>query len=99
MEVTTDANGFNSAVMITALAQTLKLNLNESPFYADWGIPAHQSVMTRVFPDYYVKLTQQRYSTQFASLNVVSVPDPPNPHYLFNLITQQGAMVSGTIPQ
>jgi hypothetical protein len=31
-EITTDVQGFNDMVMLTALAQCLKLNLGESPF-------------------------------------------------------------------
>ena len=47
-EVTTDANGFNDMVMLTTLCQVVKLNINESPFFADWGLPAHQSIMQQV---------------------------------------------------
>ena len=39
VEVSTDANGFDDMVMLTTLAQVLKLNLGESPFYANFGIP------------------------------------------------------------
>jgi hypothetical protein len=46
VEVTTDANGYNDAVYLTTLSQVLKLNLGESPFYANYGIPQYQSVLT-----------------------------------------------------
>ena len=54
VEVSTDANGYNDAVWLTTLAQVLQLGLNESPFYGNYGIPAQQSAVTQVFPDYYV---------------------------------------------
>ena len=47
-EVDTDANGFNDFVYLTALVQELKLNLGESPFWADRGIPAKPSVVQQV---------------------------------------------------
>jgi len=43
VQVTTDGSGSNDAVYATALVQTVKLNINESPFYANSGIPAKPS--------------------------------------------------------
>jgi len=97
VEVETDQNGFNDYVYITALIQCLKLNIGESPFWADWGIPGQQSVMTQVAPDYYVALMQQRYSQFFASLSVVKTATNP-PTYRLNIITQSGVKLSYTIP-
>lgn len=87
--VETDAEGFNDYVFITDLAQVLKLNLGESPFYSDWGIPAHTSVVQQVFPDYYIYLTQQRFAPNFASLIVNKLP-LSTPTYVFNVTTNQG---------
>lgn len=70
---TTPAGG-NEAVYLTALVQCLKLNLNESPFYASSGIPAQPSIVQQLFPDYYVSLTQQRYAPYFANLTVSKLP-------------------------
>jgi hypothetical protein len=98
--VTTTPQGFNDDVYIVALAQLLKLNLNESPFYGNYGIPAHQSVMQQVMPDYYVFQAQNLYAPFFASLVVYKIPDPaeignlrvnvPAPHYRFQVITHYG---------
>jgi hypothetical protein len=68
VEVTTDSAGFNDEVWLTTLIQCLKLNLNESPFYAQYGIPAQQSVVQQVFPDFYVTRTQTQFAQYFASL-------------------------------
>ena len=87
--VTTDAQGFNDAVHVTALAQTLKLNLSESPFWANFGIPAHESVMQQIMPDLYVILTQQYYAQFFAALTVAKLPSD-QPTYRIDAITHAG---------
>jgi hypothetical protein len=87
--VETNAQGFDDAVWITTLVQTLRLNLGESPFFANYGIPAHPSVVQQIFPDYYVAFTQQQYAPHFASLLVTKVPGPA-PVYSISVTTEQG---------
>lgn len=87
--VTTDPQGFNDAVYVTAMAQTYKLNLAESPFWANYGIPAHESVMQQIFPTYYVIFIQQFYSQFFALLSVVQLPST-EPSYRVDAITHAG---------
>lgn len=94
--VQTDSAGFDDYVYITALIQCLKLNLNESPFWANWGIPAKQSVTQQIFPDFYVALIQQRYSIYFASL-IISKVQNPTPTYNVNIVTNQGVKISQDI--
>lgn len=96
--VQTDANGFNDEVYLTALAQNLQLNLGESPFYADNGIPAQQSVITQVFPDYYAMLAQARYAQYFASLTILRQPQSNPPLYNVQAVTHQGALLGANIP-
>jgi hypothetical protein len=97
--VTTDVNGYNDSVYLTNLAQVLKLNLGESPFYGNWGIPAHQSVMMQLAPDFYMALTQQRFADKFTSLILVRVPNTvdddgrPAPSYQINALTHYGAII------
>lgn len=98
VEVTTDVNGFNDSVYLTTLAQVLKLNLGESPFFANYGIPQYQTIMTRVFPDYYVMQTQQQFSPYFASLSAVRVPATYPPAYNVTAVTHSGSVLSTTIP-
>jgi hypothetical protein len=95
-EVQTDAAGHNDYVYLTALIQCLKLNLNESPFWADWGIPAQQSVIQQIIPDFYVMLIQQRYAGYFASLSIVRTSTLP-PTYSVTVTTNQGVIVQRTI--
>ena len=97
VEVTTDANGFNDAVWLTTLAQVLQLNLNESPFYGNYGIPSQQSVTTQVFPDYYVMLTQQNFSQYFLSL-LISKQQSVNPTYNVNATANPGAILISPVP-
>jgi len=93
VEVTTDANGFNDWVWVTTLCQVLLLNLNESPFYANYGIPAKQSVIQQVQPDYYVARTQQQFADKFANLVIAKESSNP-PKYRVNVTTHQGIKAS-----
>lgn len=97
VQVTTDTSGSNDMVYITNLAQVLLLNLGESPFYANYGIPATPSIISQVFPDYYVAYTQQRFAQFFASL-IVSKQPLPNPTYNINVTTHQGVKLNASIP-
>jgi hypothetical protein len=87
--VTPDADGHVDYIWITTLIQCLKLSPGESPFYANHGIPAQQSVVQQVFPDYYVAQTQSQFAQYFAALIVTKVPGP-EPVYQVNVTTQQG---------
>ena len=97
VEVTTDANGNNDAVYLTTLIQCLKLGLGESPFYANYGIPAQQSVLTQIFPDFYTYQTQSQFNQYFVSLTVQKVSSP-TPTYDINVVTHSGATISASIP-
>lgn len=92
VEVTTDANGYNDAVYVTTLIQVLKLVLGESPFWANYGIPAGQSVLQQVPPDFYVARTQQQFSPFFANLAIAKLSSNP-PTYQVNILTHQGAVM------
>lgn len=105
IEVQTDPiSGLNDYVYTTALIQTLKLNLGESPFWGSWGIPAAQSVIQQIVPDYYTMLTQQRYSANFLSLVIARLPDVVNnfgrftPTYRVNITTHLGVPIELEIP-
>lgn len=95
--VETDSTGSNDYIWITTLCQTLLLNLGESPFYANYGIPAKPSVVQQVAPDYYVARTQQQFAQHFASLVVARTP-APEPTYKVNVTTNQGTRVAVSIP-
>lgn len=97
VEVNTAADGSNDMVWITTLIQCLLLILNESPFYANYGIPAYQSVMQQIFPDFYVFRTQQQFSSYFASL-IISKETDPAPTYAVNVTTNAGVKISANIP-
>ncbi|MHB1644602.1 MAG: hypothetical protein ACYCS8_18450 [Acidithiobacillus sp.] len=94
--VTTDANGNNDAVWLTTLGQCLKLNLGESPFYANYGIPQVQTIVTQVFPDFYVLQTQTQFSQFFASLSVNKLIGS-SPAYKIKAVTHYGAILTANI--
>jgi hypothetical protein len=91
-------------IWLTTLIQTIKLNLGESPFFANYGIPAYPSVITQIAPDYYMSLMQQQYSKYFLSLiiskqpNAVDADGVPSPAYLVSVITKYGAQLTEVVP-
>jgi hypothetical protein len=104
IQVNTDVNGHNDMVLLTALVQCLKLNLGESPFWADWGIPAYTSIITQIHPDLYLALMQQRFAPYFMTLmmekmeDVVDESRRPAPYYSITVITNYGATLETMVP-
>ena len=102
-EVTTDANGYNDEVMLTAFCQVLQLQPNESPFYADYGVPSIHSVQSQTYPTNNVYLMQQRYAQNFVSLLVAPTTlteanGAVTPVYNVIATTHTGAILTATIP-
>ncbi len=91
--IETDADGFNDMAMLTALVQCLKLNLGESPFWGNSGIPAQQTIVTQVFPDFYAALIQQQFAPYFASLIIQRVQGSFPPVYSVNVTCHNGAII------
>jgi hypothetical protein len=104
VQVDTDANGFNDMVWLTTLIQVIKLNLGESPFYSNYGIPAHSSIISQLAPDYYMNYIQQTFAGYFMFLSITSIPNTldnnriPSPGYNVTCITQYGAYLSTVVP-
>lgn len=104
IEVRTDTRGFNDAVYLTNLAQVLKLNLGESPFYADWGIPAHASIVTQIAPDFHIALIQKRFALRFMALTLQRMADAaddlgrPAPFYAIGVTTNYGSYLPFKVP-
>lgn len=96
VEVTTDDSGFNDMVYVTTLCQCLLLNLGESPFYANYGIPAKQSVIQQIAPDYYVSQTQRQFAPYFANL-AISKKNADPPTYQVNITTHQGVKINASV--
>jgi hypothetical protein len=90
-------------VYLTNLIQVIKLNLGESPFFSNWGIPAHHSIVTQIAPDYYMTLIQQRFASHFLLLTITKSEGfdedgRPSPLYNVNVITTYGAQLSVKVP-
>ena len=104
VEVQTDANGLNDYVYATALIQELKLNLGESPFWGTRGIPAKQSVLLQIAPDYYTFLVQKNYAKYFLSLIIsrnsaaTTSQGYPLPTYQVNITTHNGVQLELNVP-
>jgi hypothetical protein len=95
--VQTDANGYDDNVQLTTLCQALKLNLGESPFYSNLGLPQYQTIVTQTFPDFYVQQIQQQFAQYFASLVIVRVPGSFPPQYNVSAICHSGALLNATV--
>ena len=92
--VQTDANGLNDQVYLTALCQWIKLNLGESPIFGNSGIPAQQTVMTQVYPDFYANAVQNFFAPFFVKCQVQRIPNTAAPAYNVNVTTHYGAAIS-----
>ena len=92
VEVSTDANGFDDAVWLTTMAQVLQLHLGESPFFANFGIPQYRTLVTQIWPDYYVTQTQIQFLPYFVALSVKNNGGPA-PNYTITAIMHNGAQV------
>lgn len=87
--VSTDVNGNDDYVWAVTVVQCLKLFLNESPFWANYGLPAQASVASQVFPDFWMARLQQQFSSHFASLIISKMPSV-TPTYRVSITTQAG---------
>lgn len=98
VEVSSDpVTGDNSWIYVTTLCQALLLNLGEAPFDASSGLPAQQSVIQQIAPDFYVNRTQQQFAQYFASLIVARDPNQLTPTYNINVTLFNGASASATV--
>ncbi len=98
--IETDANGDSSYVYVTGLAQTVKLNLGESPFWSNYGIPAATAVLQQLAPDFFMARISGFYSHFFASLVLAKQPQPvndPTPRYKLSVVRRNGSIYQATI--
>ncbi len=99
IEVQTAANGDNSEVWLTTFAQALKLNLGESPFWGNYGIPSQASIQSQTAPDYYVALMQQAFSSYFVALSTQRTSGSNGqPIYNILAILNNGAIITAEVP-
>jgi hypothetical protein len=98
VEVTSNDEQGDSLVWVTTVIQNCKLILGESPFFANYGIPAEQAILQQIFPDFYVMQMQQRFAQYFASLIIVKIPGIVTPTYRINIITEYGTRIEVEIP-
>jgi hypothetical protein len=98
-EVDTDANGFDDDCYLTTVAQVLQSQLGESPFFAQYGLPARQSVTSRTHPDYFINRVREQFANMFTSLSIVKTVDLTNnePTYYIDALKLNGSAASETI--
>ncbi|GBQ07532.1 hypothetical protein [Saccharibacter floricola] len=81
---------------IAWLQNALLLQLGEAPFSTDWGIPVSQTLVTRIWPDYYLNLTQERFRETFPMLQITRQQNDsnPNPSYVIRALLNDGTVYS-----
>lgn len=97
VEINENPSGNFEYGFVTTLIQCLKLSLGESPFFANYGIPAQRSVITQIAPDFYVTQTQQQFSPYFASLLVSKQQAALDPTYDINVVLTNGTTFQQTV--
>ena len=93
VKVETAPDGTSDAVWLTTLCQSILLNINESPFFAELGIPQQQSVANQIPPEYYAMEIQNAYSAYFASLAILRtrpIDEVDSPTYKVNVVLKSG---------
>jgi len=64
-------------IWVTIVKHELQLRVGESPFYADAGIPAEDSIITQQEPDYHVNNVKRRYEAKFNAFDITKVSGQP----------------------
>lgn len=98
-EVNTDANGFDDDVWLTTMAQVVASQLNESPFFPNYGLPSIESVTSRTHPDYWVSKVKSQFSKYFTAISIVKTVDitTNTPTYNIDVLKLDGSAASATI--
>jgi len=84
-------------IQLATLAQTLRLQQNESPFFANYGIPAQSSIMSQLAPDAAIATTQSQFAPYFANLIVSRVTTATNPTYNISAVFKNGTIIQSTL--
>lgn len=81
---------------IAWLQNALLLQLGESPFWTDWGLPVSKTLVSQIWPDYYLNMTQQRFRDVFPTLQVTRqrVDGQSDPVYSIRAILSDGTAYS-----
>jgi hypothetical protein len=98
VEVTTTPDGYNDLVWATTLCQCFLLNLGESPFYANYGLPAEQAIIQQIAPDYNAQQLQRLFAQYFLLLTVVRNMTANPPTYDVYITTNQGLKLNASLP-
>lgn len=86
-------------VYVFWLVEVLRLVLGESPFFANWGIPATETIVTNIYPDYYVALVKDQFTPYFQSLNItrIDTKELRTAAYSIEIITLNGKFINEMI--
>ncbi|MCZ6084612.1 hypothetical protein O5175_04555 [Escherichia coli] len=91
--VESDSNGDSLLRLADDAHSDVKAGLGESPFYANYGIPAQQCIVQQIYPDYYVSMVQQQFAGYFASLAISKIDGAENPTYNIDVVFLMGPVI------
>ncbi|QCE32947.1 hypothetical protein FAI41_04685 [Acetobacteraceae bacterium] len=77
----------NNTAILTWLQQAVLLQLGESPFWVDWGLPVIGALTQGIYPDLYIQKTKERFQPYFLNININrTVPDTPEDQINYKII-------------
>jgi hypothetical protein len=84
-------------IWLATLAQCLRLQEGESPYFANYGLPARESVMSQIAPDAGIAKTQRQFAPYFSSLVVSRVAGAPVPTYNITAVFLNGEVIQSSV--
>ena len=98
-QVNIDVNGKDDDIWLTTMAQVCASELEESPFFPSYGLPARASIVGRTHPDFFISRIREQFSKYFTSISIVKTIDITNnaPTYHIDVQKQNGSAASVTI--
>jgi hypothetical protein len=84
-------------VQLATLAQVLRLQQGESPFFGNYGLPAIQSVQSQIAPQAALNRTIGQFSRFFASLIITRLNGYTQPTYSIRAVFLNGTIIQSTL--
>ncbi|KMQ89824.1 hypothetical protein RF55_10509 [Lasius niger] len=88
----------DNTAILTWLQQAVLLQLGESPFWVDWGLPVIGFLSQGIYPDLYMQKTKERFQPYFLNVNINrNIPDNPEDQiaYTVTAIPYPGQTLAG----
>ena len=83
-------------IRLTHLIQVLQMDIQESPFYSNWGMPVANALITGVLSDVAINNTINQFAQYFAALQITRgiSNDPKEIYYQVDVVLKNGKNVT-----